>query len=328
MMNGFVFTCGDVNGIGPEICIKTFNKKFNPQKHIVIFVCPANVFETVVQNIQPNFNFSIIKNLNNIREGRINIIDIGKVKLSPGKPTKSSGKISYKAILKGLEIIEKGFAAAMVTAPISKLALHLANIDFPGHTELLSHRSGIKNYLMMFLSRSMKTGLVTIHEPLKKVPGLISEKKISSAINTMHFSLKNDFGIGKPQIAVLGLNPHAGEAGEIGREEIDIIKPAIGKFENVYGPFVPDAFFGEKLYKKFDAVLGMYHDQVLIPFKLMNFRSGVNFTAGLPFVRTSPDHGTAFDIAGKFVADESSMNQAFSWADKIVNMRKKSGKGK
>lgn len=327
-MNRFVFTCGDVNGIGPEICIKTFNKKFNPRKHEIIFICPANVFEAISQDVKPNFDYSIINNPKNIRNERINILDIGKIKRTPGKPTKSSGRYSYKAIVQAMEIIDKGYGDALVTAPISKHAFRLANIDFPGHTELLSSWFGIKNFLMMFIARNMKTGLVTIHEPLKNVPKLITIKRLTRTIKVMQSSMTKDFGIAQPRVAVLGLNPHAGESGGIGREEIEIIKPAIDKFGNVFGPFVPDAFFGEKLYKKYDAVIGMYHDQVLIPFKLMNFRNGVNFTAGLPVVRTSPDHGTAYDIADKFIADETSMTEAFAWANRIVNFRKKSESGK
>ncbi len=327
-MNKFVFTCGDVNGIGPEICVKTFNKKFNPRKHEIIFICPANVFEAITQEVKPEFEYSIIKDLKNIRKGRINIYDIGKIKRTTGKATRSSGKFAYKAITKALEIVRNGYGDALVTAPISKHAFKLASIDFPGHTEILGKWFGVKNFLMMFVSRNMKTGLVTIHEPLRKVPKLLTIQKVERTIKVMQSSLMKDFGIVRPKVAVLGLNPHAGESGAIGSEEFTVIKPAVDKFENVFGPFVPDAFFGEKLYKTYDAVIGMYHDQVLIPFKLLNFRGGVNFTAGLPVVRTSPDHGTAYDIAGKFVADESSMTQAFLWENKIVEIRKKNERDK
>ncbi len=322
-MRKFVFTCGDINGIGPEICVKTFNKIFNPKKYGILFVCPANVFEVIIRKIKPEFKYSIIKNLKEFKPDRVNVLDLGKANFTPGKPTKVSGRIAYKAINQALKSIDEGYAGALITAPISKHAVGLAGLDFPGHTELLASRYKVKNFSMMFLSSSMKVGLVTIHEPLKKVPHLITAKNLVNTIETVGKSLESDFGIAEPELAVLGLNPHAGEKGRIGKEEMQTIKPVIRKFKNVYGPFVPDAFFGEKLYKNFDAVIGMYHDQVLIPFKLLNFRKGVNFTAGLPFVRTSPDHGTAFDIAGKFIADETSMIEAFKWADKILKYRKR-----
>lgn len=179
---------------------------------------------------------------------------------------------------------------------------------------------------MLFVSKKMKCGLTTIHSSIKNVHRLVTKKRISDSIITLNNSLKNDFGISKPQIAILGLNPHAGEDGNIGNEENEIISPVIksNNDKNVFGPFVPDAFFGNHLYSKFDAVLGMYHDQILIPFKMLNFNTGVNYTAGLPFVRTSPDHGTAFDIAGKGIASEESMIQSASLAEKIFMNRKKS----
>ncbi len=178
----------------------------------------------------------------------------------------------------------------------------------------------------MFLSKKLNAALLSIHEPIKKVSALISSEKIISAIELLNLTAVKDLGITNPRIAVLGLNPHAGENGLIGDEEIKIIIPAIKKLKDKYfidGPFVPDAFWGNKTYKHFDIILGMYHDQVLIPFKLMNFNSGVNFTAGLNLIRTSPDHGTAFDIAGKNIADDSSLYQSYKYAVKIFRNRKK-----
>ena len=179
---------------------------------------------------------------------------------------------------------------------------------------------------MLFLSKQMKCGLVTIHKPIREVSKSITKVSLSNALSALHNSLVKDFGKSNPKVAVLGLNPHAGEEGKIGNEENDILKPVIDSFKQAKpeGPFVPDAFFGNNLYKNYDAVLGMYHDQVLIPFKMLNFNNGVNYTAGLPFIRTSPDHGTAFDIAGKGIASEESMVQAVYWAEKIFYNRKKS----
>ena len=185
--------------------------------------------------------------------------------------------------------------------------------------------SGAKNFIMVFTSKELNAAIITIHEPIKKVAKLISAKNIKKKLEVVVNMLVNDFGIPDPKIAILGLNPHAGEDGVIGNEEVKIISPLIKESsysKYLSGPFSPDAFFGTRNYKNFDLVLGMYHDQVLIPFKLLSFSSGVNYTAGLPIVRTSPDHGVAYDIAGKNIADESSILEAFYLAEKIVNNRK------
>lgn len=322
-MNSFVFSSGDINGIGPEICIKTFNRIYNPSVRTLTFVCPANIFENLVDNVKPNFKFKITNNAANISPEFVNIINLKNARQSLGKPTKSSGRTSYESILKSLEIINKGKAEALITAPISKYAFSLAGIDFPGHTELLARKYNVSDFVMFFISRSIKVGLVTIHEPVKSVAKNITKKNLRKTINVIRKSLHIDFGKNNSTIAVLGLNPHAGENGKIGLEEMNIIAPVIEEYDNVEGPFVPDAFFGNQLYKKFDAVIGMYHDQVLIPFKMLQFYKGINFTAGLPIVRTSPDHGTAFDIAGKYIANETSIFEAFKWAEKILKNRKR-----
>lgn len=322
-MNSFVFSSGDINGIGPEICIKTFNKIYNPSARTLTFVCPVNVFENIIDNIKPNFKYKITKNITDISPEFVNIVNIKNAIQNFGKPTKSSGSASYKSILKSLKIIDKGKAEALITAPISKYAFSLAGIDFPGHTELLGNWFNTKNFVMFFISYSIKVGLVTIHEPVKSIAKNITKRKLRKTINVIRESLLNDFGKINPAIAVLGLNPHAGENGKIGLEEENIISPVIEEYDSVEGPFVPDAFFGNRLYKKYDAVVGMYHDQVLIPFKMLQFYKGINFTAGLPIVRTSPDHGTAFDIAGKYMADETSICEAFRWTEKILNKRKR-----
>ncbi|MCH8170074.1 MAG: 4-hydroxythreonine-4-phosphate dehydrogenase PdxA [Bacteroidetes bacterium] len=219
----------------------------------------------------------------------------------------------------------------MLTAPISKTALSIAGINYPGHTEMLADWCNVDDCAMVFLSDKMKSALVTIHSSIKNITKEITITKLTSSFEIIIRTLQNDFLINEPKIAVLGLNPHAGENGIIGNEEKEIIIPSINssKYKKyLFGPFSPDAFFAKHNYKDFDLVLGMYHDQVLIPFKMLNSGKGVNFTAGLPIVRTSPDHGVAFDIAGKFVADESSMLEAFYFAEKIVNNRKINAKTK
>lgn len=210
----------------------------------------------------------------------------------------------------------------MVTAPISKSAIKIAGINFPGHTEMLAEWCETNDFVMTFLSKKMNGALATIHEPLKKITKLITKENLEIKINIILKMLINDFKISVPKVAVLGLNPHAGERGIIGNEEQIIIEPLIKKYsKNLFGPFSSDAFFANHLYKKYDLVFGMYHDQLLIPFKMMNFDSGVNFTAGLPIVRTSPDHGTAFDIAYKGIADPSSFIEAFYYAKKISSLK-------
>lgn len=325
-MNSFVFTCGDINGIGPEISLKTIGKIYKKKKRQIFFVCPKNVFLSTLQNIKLDLNYEIANSIptKQSKDNGLKVIDIGYARQSVGKPTKTSGKISYASIITAYKMIESGIADAMVTAPISKYSLSLAGIDFPGHTELLAKLSESKNFGMMFLSNKFHTALLTIHEPITKVAELLSQKLLKSKIELFASTLKKDLKIKNPKIALLGLNPHSGENGKIGKEEINIINPVLKNLNsvNISGPYVPDAFFGNRLYSKFDIVIGAYHDQVLIPFKLLNFNYGVNFTAGLPFVRTSPDHGTAFDIAGKNIADYNSTYQAFIWAEKIINNRK------
>jgi 4-hydroxythreonine-4-phosphate dehydrogenase len=324
-MNKFVFTCGDINGIGPEIVIKTINK-INKQKNITIyFLCPANVFNQASKTTKPLFNFKVIKRISEAKRSGIFVIDFGTYKQNLGKPTKSSGAAAFKAIKISFRILRDQKADAVITAPISKTAINKAKINFPGHTEMYAEWSEAKDFVMTFLSDKMYAGLVTIHEPIKNVAKLITAKRLKDKIETILNTLKIDLKISSPKIAVLGLNPHAGENGVIGKEETEIIQPVImnKKFSQyLSGPFSPDAFFANHLYKKFDLVLGMYHDQALIPFKLLNFGGGVNYTAGLPIVRTSPDHGVAYDIAGKNLADESSILLAFRYAQKIVENRK------
>ena len=325
-MNKFVFTCGDINGIGPEICIKALNKICNPQKNKIYFVCPSNIFHAIANKIKTNFRFEFATKTPDTSSDSsvVSILDFGKPKMTLGRPTLTSGKTSFKAIKNAFEIVQSNRADAMITAPISKAAFELAGINFPGHTELLAELANTKEYVMTFISEEMNCALPNIHVPIKNIPKLITKKRVKSNVKIVHQTLVNDFKVKKPKIALLGLNPHAGENGRIGNEEKKIITPAINELRDlgIKGPYVPDAFFANKLYKNFDMVIGMYHDQVLIPFKMLNFNLGVNYTAGLPIVRTSPDHGTAFDIAGKNIADYSSIIEAFKVADSVVTNRK------
>lgn len=325
-MNKFIFTCGDTNGIGPEIVIKALNRISADSKDNLIFICPKNIFKETLQIFPAAFTFEIQNAMTEPEPGVVTVLNIRNPKLEWGKPTKSSGKAAFKAIKISSDFLINGKADAVITAPISKTAIKLAGYDYPGHTEMYASWTKTKNFVMVFFSKEINAALITIHEPIKNISKLLSGKNIRNKIDVVVKMLLNDIDIENPRIAVLGLNPHAGEEGVIGLEEKKIISPVIkeSKYsEYLSGPFSPDAFFGSRLYENYDMVLGMYHDQVLIPFKLMSFSSGVNYTAGLPIVRTSPDHGVAYDIAGKNEADETSILEAFYLAEKIVNNRKK-----
>lgn len=322
-MKTFVFTSGDVNGIGPEIIIKSLNKKRTDTKSRFIVVIPQNAFYAASEIVKPLFKFRVTSDLNLKYKEQVLIYDIGQVKLTQGKNTKEAGLAAYNAIRYSFDLLKENMADAVVTAPISKTAIKLAGINFPGHTEMYASWCGVKKYVMMFLSSNFNAALLTIHEPISIVPKLITQERLQDYISIVYSTLKNDLRIKAPNVAVLGLNPHAGESGIIGSEEDDLIKPALKKLKYAEGPFSPDAFFANKLYKNFDCIFGMYHDQVLIPFKMLNFSAGVNYTAGLPVIRTSPDHGTAFDIAGKGIADPSSMLEALYYADKFITSRRK-----
>ena len=325
-MSKILFTCGDVNGIGPEIIIKTLNSITRKSSNKFYVICPYKTFFETSKIVKPEFDFLFSDKFSDTEKGIVSVITLKDISRKYGYPTKVSGKTAFNAIKLATELTNKEYIDAIITAPISKTAFKMAGVKFPGHTEMLAEYSNTKNFVMMFLSPKMKASLVSIHEPVKKVTGLIKEKRLHITFDVVIQSLKIDFNIDIPQIAVLGLNPHAGENGSIGEEEEKILKPAIRNYRFkrfLSGPFSPDAFFANRLYKNFDMVIGMYHDQVLIPFKLLNFGGGVNYTAGLPIIRTSPDHGVAYDIAGKNLANPSSMIQAYKYAVKIIKDRKK-----
>ncbi len=326
-MDNFIFTCGDINGIGPEISIKSFNEIYSKEKYNLTLIIPKNVFEYYKEQIAIEFPFEICNSIldSKISNGKVSILDIGDAELNIGKITAPSGLASYNAILKGYELLQSQLGSAIVTAPISKEAWQLGGVEFTGHTELLGRLTGTEKYSMMFLSNRFKAILTTIHIPINAISTNLTIERIKDTIKRAHTTLEYDLKLKSPRIAVLGLNPHAGENGQLGNEEMEVIIPAIDKLKEegieVEGPFVPDAFFGKKNHHKFDITVGMYHDQVLIPFKLLNFDEGVNYTAGLPIIRTSPDHGTAFDIARKLIASPNSIIESFNWAREIVKNR-------
>lgn len=326
-MGRFVFTCGDVNGIGPEIVLKSLNLLANSKSQDqFVFICPSNVIQKLFNKIKPEFHYTLCTNFNTCdKQSKVSIIILPEFRLNAGYPTKESGKAAFSSLKISYQLLSNKICDAVVTAPVSKTALHLAGINFPGQTEMFAEWSGTKNYLMVFLSSKLNIALNSIHVPLKKVSTILNKHQLKDSLNLLLNTIRNDLGKRNPKMAVLGLNPHAGESGIIGEEEVKIILPVLKSISDravIDGPFSPDAFFANRLFRNYDMVFAMYHDQALIPFKYINFGKGVNYTAGLPIIRTSPDHGVAYDIAYKFKADESSMIEAFRYAKKILKNRK------
>lgn len=322
-------TQGDYNGIGPEIILKAV------QGHQLSSFCTPVIYGStrILNRYRQLLNFKEIQlygaqNIDQINRKQQNVINCWidhQAEIEPGKPTAASGKSAFSALKMAVEDLKTGKLDALVTAPINKDNIQGPDFNFPGHTEYLADAFNVREALMFMVSENLKVGVLTGHIPLEKVKEHITRDALRNKIQQMLRSLKSDFGIIKPRLAVLGLNPHAGENGLLGTEEKEIIHPAIEEFrekgELVFGPFPSDGFFASATYRQFDAVLAMYHDQGLIPFKTIAFHEGVNFTAGLPVVRTSPDHGTAYDIAGKKIADPSSLLNAIYLAIDIWQIR-------
>jgi 4-hydroxythreonine-4-phosphate dehydrogenase len=274
------------------------------------------------------FNYQAIRDAKEIQQRKINVINVwnDEVQITPGTPNSDSGKFAIQSLEKASQDLADGKIDVLVTAPFSKDEVTKSGFKFSGHTEYLAEMSGVEEALMILMAGSLRVALVTVHVPLKEVSQAITKEKIIRKIQQFEDSLKKDFSIIKPRIAVLGLNPHAGENGKLGLEEKEVIFPAIQAAKNegrfIFGPYAADGFFGSTLRHQFDGVLAMYHDQGLAAFKAIAFEDGVNFTAGLPIVRTSPDHGTAYDIAGKNQASEHSIRSAIYAACDILKSRK------
>lgn len=322
-------TLGDYNGIGPEVIIKTL-----ADPRILNFCTPiiygsgALVNKTrKLLNIE-NFSFQQIRQLSELDVKRINVINCWEEEheLSLGTPTPQSGKAALTSIQAASADLKAGLINGIVTAPIDKDNIQSEEFKFPGHTEFFTSYFEAPESLMFLVSENLRVATATGHIPIKDVPGKLTTGLLIHKLTILLESLKKDFGILKPRIAVLGLNPHAGENGLLGTEEQEVIIPAIRILKEqgnlVFGPFPADGFFGTRQYQQVDATLAMYHDQGLIPFKTLAFENGVNYTAGLPIVRTSPDHGTAYNIAGKNLAIESSFREALFLALDIIRKRR------
>jgi 4-hydroxythreonine-4-phosphate dehydrogenase len=321
---------GDINGVGMEVILKTFEDRRMLELCTPILFGSArllNAYKKVIGLDELSFN--TIHKVHEAKSRKINLINCWKedVALNLGKNTSEGGKYAFKSLEAATKELKDGSLDALVTAPINKKNIQSDKFEFPGHTEYLEKQDQ-GQALMFMLSDSMKIGVVTGHIPIDKVSANISEESILKKLQSLHQSLQQDFGIRKPKIALLGLNPHAGDDGVIGQEDKNIIIPAIQSASDknilAFGPYPADGFFGSSSMKNFDGILAMYHDQGLIPFKTLSFGKGVNFTAGLSFVRTSPDHGTAYDIAGKNLADHSSFREAIYSACDIFRKRKES----
>ncbi len=322
-------TIGDVNGVGPEVIIKALAdprilKSFTPIIYGSYKV--LSYHKNIVKD--SNINFHSIHNAKQALPNKINLVNCWEdnINITLGKSTEDGGKYAYIALDRALNEIKEGNIDAIVTAPINKNAMQLAKFPFPGHTEYFTSNDRAGQSIMVLVSDALKVALVTNHIPISSVASSITKELIIEKIKLLNKTLIQDFGYERPVISVLGLNPHASDDSVIGDEEERIIRPAIVEVKKqgimVVGPYPADGFFGSSLWKKTDAVLAMYHDQGLIPFKALTFGSGTNITAGLSFIRTSPDHGTAFDIAGTNSADEASMIKAIFTAVEMVQNRK------
>lgn len=324
-------TQGDGNGIGYEVIIKAFADERMLDICTPVIYGSSKIFgfyRKQIHNIE-QINTNVIASAKEAHPKRVNIINClpDNVFVEPGQSTPESAKSAMTSLEYAVRDLKEGNIDALVTAPINKRAMVNEGFGYTGHTEYLEKEFGVDEALMIMVSDQLKVGVVTGHIPLKDVPGKISRELILTKLRLMNSSLKRDFGIFSPKIAVLGLNPHCGDGGLLGDEEQSVILPAVQQASEegimAFGPYSPDGFFGLGNYSRFDAVLATYHDQGLIPFKALAFEIGVNFTAGLPVVRTSPDHGTAYEMAGKDLADPHSMISSIYTAIDICGNRVK-----
>ena len=324
-------TQGDGNGIGYEVIIKALADPRILEAFTPVIYGSSKIFgfyKKLIHNLD-QMDTNVITSAKDAHPRRINIVNClpDNVFVEPGQPTPEAAKGAMTSLEWAVKDIRRGDIDVLVTAPLNKKAMVNEGFGYTGHTEYLQSAFGVKDIAMFMVSQTMKVGVVTGHIPLKDVPSSITQEKIISKLHLLNDSLKRDFGVDMPKIAVLSLNPHCGDGGLLGDEEQNIIRPAVEEAVNqgilAFGPYSPDGYFGLGEYSKFDATLAMYHDQGLEPFKALSFSDGVNFTAGLPIVRTSPDHGTAYDMAGRDAADPLSMRASIFAAIDIYRNRVK-----
>ena len=311
-------TIGDINGIGPEVIIKALS-----DSRILNHVTPVIFGSTKVLSFYrkmlkfEDFHYSQVKSINDMNPRKINVVNCwhDMAEINVGQVTNEAGNCAYLALREATNYLKEDKIDAIVTAPINKKNIQRDDFKFVGHTDFIAEELGAKDNLMLMVNDKLRIGVVTAHIPINEISQSLTQELVEKKLEIMIKTLKKDFGIDKPKVALLGLNPHAGEDGLLGKEEQEVIEPVIAKYKNkgnlVFGPFPSDGFFGTLQYQKYDGILAMYHDQGLIPFKMLGFESGVNYTAGIPKVRTSPDHGTAYSIAGKNTASPVSMREPF-----------------
>lgn len=317
---------GDLNGIGSEVILKTFEDNRMLELCTPVIFANVKILSFIKKNLNSETPLHGIDRIEQLVKGKINVLNVWKegVDINFGQNDENIGKYVIKSFVAATDALKEGTIDVLVTAPINKYNIQSEDFKFPGHTDYLDKELE-GNALMLMVQDNLRVGLLTDHIPVNEVASHITEKLIFQKMETINKTLKQDFGITKPKIALLGLNPHSGDNGVIGKEDDEIIKPAVKKlFEKgilVFGPYSADGFFGSAQYEKFDAVIATYHDQGLIPFKTLSFGNGVNYTAGLNKIRTSPDHGTAYEIAGKGLAENSSFKEAVYLAIDIYHSR-------
>ena len=317
---------GDLNGIGSEVVLKTFEDSRMLEFCTPVIFANVKILSFIRKNFESTAPLHGIDRLDQLILGKINVLNVWKegIDINFGVSDENVGKYAIKSLVAATKALKEGLIDVLVTAPINKSNIQSDEFKFPGHTDYLDQELD-GNALMLMVQDNLRVGLLTDHIPVNEVASKLTEDLIKQKIETVRQSLIEDFSINKPKIAVLGLNPHAGDGGVIGKEDEEIIKPVIKKlFEKgimVFGPYAADGFFGNSQYEKFDAVIAVYHDQGLIPFKTLSFGKGVNYTAGLSKIRTSPDHGTAYEIAGKGIADYNSFKEAVYLAIDVFNSR-------
>lgn len=317
---------GDLNGIGCEVALKTFEDARMLDFCTPVFFASNKTISFQMKELKLDIKYNGVNEASKALEGKINVVNVWKEvpRVQFGEATKESGDYAIKSLKAAVEALKKGEIDVLVTAPINKNNIQAEDFKFPGHTDYLAQELGGES-LMFMVTDDLKVGLLTDHVAVKDVPSAINAILIRTKVRTIEKSLQMDFGIRRPKVALLGINPHSGDNGIIGKEDEEVLKPIIREMYDaghlVFGPYAADSFFGSDAYKKFDAVLAAYHDQGLIPFKTLSFGKGVNFTAGLSKVRTSPDHGTAYEIAGKGQADHNSFKEAVFMAINIFRSR-------
>jgi 4-hydroxythreonine-4-phosphate dehydrogenase len=317
---------GDLNGIGSEVILKTFEDTRMLELCTPVIFANVKILSFIKKNLNSEVALHGIDKIEQLVKGKINVLNVWRegVDINFGQNDENVGSYTIKSFVAATDALKNGLVDVLVTAPMNKHNIQSEDFKFPGHTDYLDKELE-GNALMLMVQDNLRVGLLTDHIPVNEVAKHLTEKLIIQKLETINLTLKQDFGINKPKIAVLALNPHAGDQGVIGKEDDEIIKPTVKKiFEKgifAFGPYSADGFFGSGQYKKFDAIIATYHDQGLIPFKTLSFGNGVNYTAGLNKVRTSPDHGTAYEIAGKGLADFTSFKEAVYLAIDIFNSR-------